>query len=242
MDRDTQQAYDTVAADYAQLLPDLSVEAPLDRAVLAAFVEMVGDGPVVEVGSGTGRVTAHLADAGLCVVGLDLSPGMTTVARQIRPDIAVAVADVVALPVRSDSLAGLVAWYAVIHLAPEALPGALEDCARVLRPGAPLLVAFQTGDERLDRTSAYGHPVRLTSYRHPVQAMAGALAEAGFVPYATVIRDAVLSHETTPQAFVLATGPGGGRHHHRDTPVTGDRWRPDGLPGSAPGRHCRADR
>src|SRR3712207_7769437 len=103
----TRHAYDTVAADYARLLPDMSAEAPLDRAVLAAFVEMVvdvGDCLVADVGCGSGRVTAHLADAGLRTIGLDLSPGMIAVARAARPDLAFAVAHAEALPLRSGVL------------------------------------------------------------------------------------------------------------------------------------------
>lgn len=206
-DRSTQRAYDAVAGDYARLVPDLSLEASLDRAVLTAFVELLGGpsgAPVVDVGCGTGRVTAHLADAGLLVVGLDLSPGMLAAARLRHPGLPLAVAHAAALPVRSSSLAGAVAWYSLIHLPPSTLPAVARELARAVRPGAPVLVAFQSGEgERVDRPSAYGRPVPLTSYRHRVEDMAGALAAAGFDPCVTLCREAVLAHETAPQAFLL---------------------------------------
>ncbi|WMF04568.1 hypothetical protein [Micromonospora robiginosa] len=48
---ETRTAYDTVAEDYARVLPDV-VEPPLDRAVLSAFAETVGPGrPALEVGA-----------------------------------------------------------------------------------------------------------------------------------------------------------------------------------------------
>lgn len=197
-----------VAPDYARLLPDMSSEAPLDRAVLTAFAEMVeqaGDGPVVEVGCGSGRVTAHLADAALRMIGLDLSPGMVAAARSARPDLVYAVAHAGALPLRSGVLAGLVAWYSLIHLPPELLPEVLAEFARVLRPGAPVVLAFQGGEgERVDRVTSYGRPVPLTYYRHRVDGVADALAAAGLTVHATVRRAPSLAHETAPQAFLLA--------------------------------------
>ncbi len=58
-DRATRTAYDTVARDYARLVPDMSLEAPLDRAVPAAFAEMLAEDTealVAEVGCGAGQV------------------------------------------------------------------------------------------------------------------------------------------------------------------------------------------
>lgn len=206
-DRATRRAYDVVAPDYARLLPDMSVEAPLDRAVLAAFVGLArpGDGPVAEIGCGSGRVTAHLADEGLRMVGLDLSPCMVAMARSVRPDLALAVAHAEALPVRSGCLGGLVAWYSPIHLPTDRLPGVLAEFARVTSPGAPVVVAFQCGQgERVDRDTAYGHPVPLTYHRHRVQDVADALSAAGFALHASLRREPSQAHETVPQAFLLA--------------------------------------
>ena len=207
-DRAVRDAWDAVAPAYAALLPDLSVEAPLDRAVLAAFVETVGEaggGLVAEVGCGSGRVTAHLADAGLRVVGLDLAPAMARAARTARPDLLVAAADTLALPLRTGALGGLVSWYSVVTTPPAQLPAVVAECARVLRPGAPVVVAFQSGNgERVDRSTSYGLPVSLTYYRHSLDLVVQALEAADLVLRATVRREPSLAHETTPQALLLA--------------------------------------
>jgi ubiquinone/menaquinone biosynthesis C-methylase UbiE len=204
----TRHAYDVVARDYAQMLPDMTAEAPLDRAVLSAFVEMLNgqpDGVVAELGCGSGRVTAHLADAGLHTIGLDLSPAMATVASSSRPDIFFAAADMGALPLRPGVLAGIVAWYSVINLPADALPQVFSEFARVMSPGAPVLMAFQCGEgERVDRTSAYGHPVPLTYHRHALDETAETLVEAGFRLHSTSRREPELAHETTPQGFLMA--------------------------------------
>lgn len=107
------------------MLPDLTLEAPLDRAVLSAFVGMLNGQQcalVAEVGCGSGRVAAHLPDAGLPVIGLDLSPAMATVASSLRPAISFAAAHMGALPLNPHVLAGVVAWYSVMNLPAEALP------------------------------------------------------------------------------------------------------------------------
>ena len=73
------------------------------------------------------------------------------------------------------------------------------------RPGAPVVVAFQSGEgERVDRTTSYGHPVPLTYYRHRLAEVPDALVSADFSMHAVVRREPSLTHETTPPAFLLA--------------------------------------
>lgn len=211
-DRRTRDAYDAVAADYARLLPDLSAETPLDLAVLDAFAAAAraGDGgPVADVGCGSGRVAAHLADAGLAVLGLDLSAGMLQQARAARPDLPWAVAHAGALPLRDASLAGLLAWYSLINLRTELLPAVCAGFGRVLRPGAPVLLAFQSGGgEQVDRPTSYGHPVPLTYHRHAVEDVVQALTSSGLVLHTSVVREPSQAHETTAQALLLARRAG----------------------------------
>ncbi|ATO14327.1 SAM-dependent methyltransferase [Micromonospora sp. WMMA2032] len=200
---ETRAAYDTVAEDYARLLPDV-VEPPLDRAVLAAFAETVGpDRPVLEVGCGTGRVTAHLRRLGLDVTGVDLSPGMVAVARRAYPELRFAVGSMTE-PIAADgSLAGLVAWYSVIHLPPELLPEVFAGFHRALAPGGHLLLAVKAGD-RLDRRErAYGHRVTYDVHWLPPQRLSAQLTAAGFAVTATILREPV-DGERQPQAFLLA--------------------------------------
>ncbi|MBB5827966.1 class I SAM-dependent DNA methyltransferase [Micromonospora carbonacea] len=210
--RETRAAYDEVAVDYARLVHGELRHKPLERALLATFAELVGgggttraatSGPVVEVGCGTGRITAHLRGLGLAVAGLDLSPGMVAVARQSWPGVRFAVASMTDLPLADAGLAGLVAWYSIIHLPPEALPAVFAEFHRVLAPGGELLLAFKAGDKRIRLEQAYGHTVSYDVHWLPPDRIAAQLAAAGFAVHARLVREPE-DYERGPQAYLLA--------------------------------------
>ncbi|MDI5941247.1 MULTISPECIES: class I SAM-dependent DNA methyltransferase [Micromonospora] len=213
--RETRAAYDEVAVDYARLVHGELARRPLERALLAAFAELVGgggttraaaSGPVVEVGCGTGRITAYLCGLGLGVAGLDLSPGMVAVARESWPGLRFGVASMTDLPLPDAGLAGLVAWYSIIHLPPEALPTVFAEFHRVLAPGGELLLAFKAGDRRIRLEQAYGHTVSYDVHWLPPDRIAAQLAAAGFAVHARLVREPE-DYERGPQAYLLARRP-----------------------------------
>lgn len=208
--RATRASYDAVAADYARHFAGELAAKPLDRAVLAGFAGLVlaaGGGPVADVGCGTGRVTGLLRDLGLDVSGIDLSPGMLAVARQAHPGIRFAEGSMLSLDLPDGALAGLVAWYSVIHVPGELLPGVLAGFRRALAPGGWLLLAFQVGDGVLHRDEGLGHAVDLDFRRLPPDRVAGLLAAAGLPVYARAEREPDAAGpfpEAVPQAFLIA--------------------------------------
>jgi ubiquinone/menaquinone biosynthesis C-methylase UbiE len=200
-------AYDTVAESYAAQLRGVLATMPFDRAMLAAFADLVraGDGgPVADLGCGPGHVTVHLArELGLPAFGVDLSPRMVTVARRAYPELRFDVGSMLALDLADGSLAGIVAWYSIIHIPPASHVRLFEEFRRVLAPGGVLLAAFQVGDEKRHITQGYGHQVSLHAYRLPPDAVERQLSAAGFVPSARLVREPE-PPETTPQAYVMA--------------------------------------
>ncbi len=190
--RDT---YDTVARAYdAQLAGELD-HKPLDRALLTAFLELAGPGPVADVGCGPGHVTRFLAARHPGVLGLDLSPAMVAIARERAPGLPCAVASMLALPVRDGAWAGAVALYSIIHLSPPERAAAFRELARALRPGGRLLVSFHVAGPDLPAgatthlTSWFGSAVDVdVHFLDP--AMVGAeLAAAGFRIESTLLRE-----------------------------------------------------
>lgn len=209
----TRAVYDATAYTYAASVGteiNEAFEAPLDRAVLAAFVEMVPEGGLVlDAGCGPGRVATLLARRGLDVVGVDLAPAMITIARETHPGIRFEEGELTALPVAEGSVSAAVYWYSIIHTPADGLGDVFAELQRVMVPGAPVLVAFQAGDgEALRREDAYGTGITLTSYRHAPADVVRALGGAGIDHYSTTVREAALPHETTPQAFVIGVARG----------------------------------
>lgn len=100
-----------------------------------------GTGPVLDLGCGHGRHAAALNREGPLtgrVIGLERDALSLA---QRRPGFPVLRGDLRALPLRSGALAGAYAWYSSLFVFSEAEHRALlGDLARVLRPGAPLLL------------------------------------------------------------------------------------------------------
>jgi SAM-dependent methyltransferase len=202
----TRVAYDTVAEDYADILRDELAAKPFDRAMLAAFVDLVkaADGPVADVGCGPGRVSAHLHDLGLTTFGVDLSPAMIAVARRTYPQLQFDEGSMTALDLPDGALVGILAWYSIIHTPPEQLPEVFAEFDRVLAPGGCLLLAFQVGrDECVHLAHAYGQALSLDAYRLSPDAVTERLGEAGLVVDARLVREPD-EREKTRQAFLIA--------------------------------------
>ena len=197
-------SYDAVARKYeARFLDELN-DKPRDRELLKAFAASVSD-PVVEVGSGPGQVGAFVRQRGRRVFGLDRSAQMARLAKH-RLDGAL-VADMRWLPLASERLGGLVAFYSLIHLRRHELATALREFHRVLQPGGRVLFSAHEGQGELEHDQFLDEPVPIVATLFELDELVDASEAAGLrvtraerrIPYAS---------ESTVRLYVEATRPG----------------------------------
>jgi SAM-dependent methyltransferase len=202
---DTRSSYDTDASGYAEKVRGLLDGMPYLRASLALFAELVdaaGGGPVADVGCGPGYVTGHLHDAGLDVFGVDLSPEMVALARRDYPDLRFEVGTMTDLDLADGSVAGIVAFWSVIHVPDHAVPGVFQQFRRVLRPRGLVLVGFHVGDETRHTSEGYsGRPINVESHRRRPSKVAGWLRDAGFAIEAELV---IRPDDDVPGAVIFA--------------------------------------
>jgi SAM-dependent methyltransferase len=202
---DTRTSYDTVAVSYADQMRNALAERPYLRGALALFADKVraaGGGPVADVGCGPGKVTAHLHGLGVDAFGIDLSPGMIDVARRDHPGLRFEVGSMTDLDLPAVSLAGLLAWWSLIHIPDHEVPTVLGHFHRVLRPGGPLQLGFHVGDRSRWKTEGYGgHPMKVHVHRRQPDQVATWLRDAGFEIEAQLLLD---PDEKTPGAILFA--------------------------------------
>lgn len=168
------QAYSAKAAALADMLGAVVSPQDPDRAVIEPWAEAVA-GRILDVGAGTGRWSGQLASLGHAVEGLEPVHQFIELARRAHPTVVFRHASLASLAGSEERWAGILAWYSLIHLGPDALLAALSTLRGVLVDGGSLLLSFFSGP----RLEAFPHPAT-TAYRWPMADMSRALERAGF--------------------------------------------------------------
>jgi SAM-dependent methyltransferase len=175
----TRSSYDRLAVEYARRMLTELDHKPLDRQLLDRFAGQVS-GLVCDLGCGPGQVARYLHDRGVDAFGIDLSAAMVETAAAAHPDIRFRQGDMRALPLAESSLAGVTAFYSLIHIPRAEVVDVLKEVHRVLQPTAPLLLAFHRGGEVRHFEELWGQSVQLDFIFFEREEMQGYLLEAGF--------------------------------------------------------------
>ena len=168
------RSYSAIADTYIRLIGEIGATDPDDLEFIERHLGTCA-GVVLDAGCGPGHLTGFLADLGRDVRGIDLVPEFIDNARSIRPDIAFDVGSMLEVDVPEESLGGSLAWYSLIHCAPDELAVPLSRFRKLLSDSGTLVVGFFLGDA----IEPFDHKVT-TAYRWPIDEMSKALAAAGF--------------------------------------------------------------
>ena len=183
-------SYDQVADNYVDMVATTSLgdirAQPWLRAAMDVFADAVsGLGPVLDVGCGPGTVTAYLAERGVDVSGVDLSPRMIEHARRLYPQCSFSVGSSTDLDLAEASLGGVLGWWSLFNLPRDVLPRVLSSFARALMPAGQMIIGTHVGDGDVPRTEAYGGvSVRWTTYQWQPDQLVRLVEEAGLQPVA----------------------------------------------------------
>jgi SAM-dependent methyltransferase len=202
--------YDRIADEYARRMSRELDGKPFDREQLTRFAALVKEhGAVCDIGCGPGHIARFLHDAGVKVFGLDLSPRMIAQARQLNPAMEFHVGNMLALDLEDATLAGIVAFYAIVNIPPESLPLAFAEMYRALKPEGLLLVAFHIGAEVIRPEELWGHRISMEFYELQPDRIKPLLTNAGFAIEDTLERDPYTPDVEfqSRRAYILARKP-----------------------------------
>jgi hypothetical protein len=100
------------------------------------------------------------------------------------------------------SVAGLLAFWSLIHVPDDAVPMVFGHFRRVLRPSGPLLLGFHVGDGSRLKTQGYGgYPMNVYVHRRQPDQVAAWLRGARFTVEAQMLLDL---DESVPGAVLFA--------------------------------------
>ena len=195
---EVRQAYGVLAEQYIELFGSTTDVHPDDLDLIVRHLS-IRPGTVLDVGCGPGHHTAHLRSLGADAVGLDLVPEFIDHARATHPDGRYQLGSMHELPVPNDSVAGILAWYSLIHVPPSDIDGVLAELRRAMAPGGTLVVGFVDGDDVV----AFEHKV-VTAYSWPIDELAARVQRAGFAETERQQRPGVAEPGYRPHAAIAA--------------------------------------
>lgn len=198
-------SYDAAAIAYAEGSRDLA-DNSFDSWLMDRLAMEV-TGPIADVGTGTGRVAAYLAEQGADVTGYDISAGMLEQARRRVPGAVFELCDQRRLlrPPTAPGWEAITSWYSLVYLAPSELASAIEGLARVLVPGGVLLLAMHAGVDVKHESELAGVPVDMNLVLHDPESVRAAVRAAGLTIQEWYVRGAGPGEYPTDRLYLMAS-------------------------------------
>jgi SAM-dependent methyltransferase len=134
-------SFGTAAAAYAEHRPDYA------EAAVRWALERAPGPRVLDLGAGTGKLTATLLDLGVGVIAVEPDPAMLSALRRTLPDVRALSGSAEAIPLPDASVDAVLAGHAM-HWFDMDLAG--PEIARVLAPGGVLAGLWNVVDDHVD--------------------------------------------------------------------------------------------
>ncbi|WP_028585746.1 class I SAM-dependent DNA methyltransferase [Desulfogranum mediterraneum] len=201
--------YDTVAREWAVQFAAEHQHKAKDREVLLRFSEdLQGRQPVWDLGCGPGATTAYLKKLGVEASGLDLSAKILEQARNAHPGILFQQGDMLKLGFSDATIAGIVAFYAIVHFREQQVETAFQEIFRVLEAKGVFLCSFHIGEGSIHLDEFLGKKVDIEVIFFPVAFIHRCLKDIGFRQIEIIEREPYPGVEyQSRRAYVFATKP-----------------------------------
>jgi ubiquinone/menaquinone biosynthesis C-methylase UbiE len=209
--KNIERVYDLVAKEYSAAFSDEHEKKPKDQEILHRFAQAMGDRrPVWDFGCGPGQTTNYLKNLGIEISGLDLSEKILEQARTIHPEIHFRKGNVLKLEFENDSIAGVVAFYAIVHFTRVQVGVAFREVFRVLQPGGIFLFTYHVGEETIHVDEFLGKQVAIDFMFFTTDFISSCLKDSGFERMEIIEREPYPGVEyQSRRAYVFAIKPSG---------------------------------
>jgi ubiquinone/menaquinone biosynthesis C-methylase UbiE len=208
-----EKLYDKVAKEYAETFSDEHEKKPKDQEILHRFSQEIGDRrPVWDFGCGPGQTTKYLKNLGIEISGLDLSEKILEQARTIHPEIHFQKGNILERDFENDSIAGAVAFYAIVHFTEEQVGIACREVFRVLQPGGIFLFTYHIGEETIHVEEFLGKKIDIDFMFFTADFISSCLEKSGFEKIETIEREPYPGVEyESRRVYVFAIKPLNGK-------------------------------
>ena len=204
-----ERMYDTVAKEYAETFSGEHEKKPKDQEILHRFSQEIGDKrPIWDFGCGPGETTEYLKNLSIEISGLDLSEIILEQARTIHPGINFRKGNVLELEFDDDSIAGVVAFYAIVHFTEEQVEITFREAFRVLQPDGLFLFTYLIGEDTIFIEKFLGKKVDIDFMFFTTNFIYNCLKKIGFKKIEIIEREPYPGVEyESRRAYVFAKKP-----------------------------------